>query len=113
MSQTQQMAQPKSAAPAKMKLLPLGNRVLVSRLEPEEKLKGGIVLPDSAKKKQEQAKVIAIGAGKKDKTGNLIPMPVKVGDTILMDKYSGQEITINDEEFVIIKADDIIAIIEK
>lgn len=109
---TQQMAKPKSATEAKIKLLPLGNRVLVSRLEPEEKLKGGIVLPDSAKKKQEQAKVIAIGPGKKDKNGNLIPMPVKVNDIILMEKYSGQEITLNDEEFIIIKADDIIAIIE-
>ena len=64
------------------------------------------------KKKQEQAKVIAIGPGKKDKSGNLIPMPVKVNDIILMEKYSGQEITLNDEEFIIIKADDIIAIIE-
>lgn len=109
---TQQMAKPKSGAGSTMKLLPLGNRVLVSRLEPEEKLKGGIVLPDSAKKKQEQAKVIAIGPGKKDKNGNLIPMPVKVNDIILMEKYSGQEITLNDEEFIIIKADDIIAIIE-
>ncbi|MBA3603218.1 MAG: co-chaperone GroES [Parachlamydiaceae bacterium] len=113
MSQTQQMNQPKSCCvkPA-TKLLPLGNRVLVSRLEPETKLKGGIVLPDSAKKKQEQAKVIAIGTGKKDKSGNLIPMPVKVDDIILMEKYSGQEITINDEEFIIIKAEDIIAVIE-
>jgi chaperonin GroES len=108
----QQMAKPKCCGASKTKLLPLGNRVLVSRLEPEEKLKGGIVLPDSAKKKQEQAKVIAIGPGKKDKNGNLIPMPVKVNDVILMEKYSGQEITLNDEEFIIIKADDIIAIIE-
>jgi chaperonin GroES len=112
MSQTQQLAKPQSAEQTKMKLLPLGNRVLVSRLEPEEKLKGGILLPDTAKKKQEQAKVIAIGPGKKDKNGQLIPMPVKVNDVILMEKYSGQEITINNEELVIIKADDIIAIIE-
>lgn len=107
---TQQIANPQSDV--KLKLLPLGNRVLVSRLEPEEKLKGGIVLPDSAKKKQEQARVIAIGPGKKDKNGNIIPMPVKVNDVILMEKYSGQEINLNDEEFIIIKADDIIAIIE-
>lgn len=114
MSQTQQMNQPKSCcARPTTKLLPLGNRVLVSRLEPETKLKGGIVLPDSAKKKQEQAKVIAIGTGKKDKNGQLIPMPVKVDDVILMEKYSGQEVTINGEEFIIIKAEDIIAVIEK
>ena len=97
----------------KVKLSPLGNRVLVRRLDAEEKLKGGIILPDTAKKKQEQAEVIAIGTGKKDSKGNLLPMPVKVGDIILMDKYSGQEVQLNDEEFVIVRADDIIAIIEQ
>ncbi|KIC71398.1 10 kDa chaperonin [Candidatus Protochlamydia amoebophila] len=95
------------------KLKPLGNRVLVRRLAAEEKLKGGIILPDTAKKKQEQAEVIAIGTGKKDKNGTLVPMPVKIGDVILMEKYSGQEITLNDEELVILRADDIIAIVEK
>ena len=97
----------------KVKLRPLGNRVLVRRLEAEEKLKGGLVLPDTAKKKQESAEVIAIGPGKKDKDGKTIPMPVKPGDVILMDKYSGQEVTIDDEEYVIVRADDIIAIVEK
>jgi chaperonin GroES len=82
-------------------------------LAAEEKLKGGIILPDTAKKKQEQAEVVALGSGKKDKNGALIPMPVKVGDIILMEKYSGQEVTLDDEEFVILRADDIIAIIEK
>ena len=96
-----------------VKLKPLSNRVLVRRLEAEEKLKGGIILPDTAKKKQEQAEVIAIGEGKNDKNGILIPMPVKVGDVILMEKYSGQEVTLNDEEFVILRADDIIAIVEQ
>ncbi|MFI0435007.1 MAG: co-chaperone GroES [Parachlamydiaceae bacterium] len=96
-----------------VKLKPLGNRVLVRRLDAEEKLKGGIILPDTAKKKQEQAEVVAIGSGKKDKNGTLIPMPVKISDIILMEKYSGQEVTLDDEEFVILRADDIIAIIEK
>ncbi len=95
------------------KFKPLGNRVLVRRLQEEEKLKGGIILPDTAKKKQEQAEVVAIGTGKKAKNGTLIPMPVKMGETILMEKYSGQEIKLNDEDFVILRADDIIAIIEK
>jgi chaperonin GroES len=95
------------------KLQPLGDLVLVRRLQAEEKLKGGIILPDTAKKKQEQAEVVAIGTGKKDKNGNLLPIPVKVGDIILMEKYSGQEVTLNDEEFVILRADDIIAIVEK
>ena len=96
-----------------VKLKPLGNRVLVRRLAAEEKLKGGIILPDTAKKKQEQAQVIALGGGKKDKAGKLIPMPVKEGDIILMEKYSGQEVTLDDEEFVILRADDIIAIVEQ
>lgn len=96
-----------------VKLKPLGNRVLVRRLAAEEKLKGGIILPDTAKKKQEQAEVIAIGCGKKDKNGVCIAMPVKIGDIILMEKYTGQEVTLNDEEFVILRADDIIAIVEQ
>lgn len=96
-----------------VKLKPLGNRVLVKRLAAEEKLKGGIILPDSAKKKQEQAEVVALGNGKKDSKGTLIPMPVKVGDIILMEKYSGQEVKLEDEDFVILRADDIIAVVEK
>lgn len=97
----------------KTKFHPLGNRVLVKRLEQEETLKGGILLPDTAKKKQEQAVVMAMGTGKKDKNGQLIPMPVKIGDIILMEKYSGQEVKLDDEDFVILKSDDIIAIVEK
>lgn len=110
MAQTQMTSK---ATSHHVKLQPLGNRVLVRRLAAEEKLKGGIILPDTAKKKQEQAAVVALGAGKKDKNGTLIPMPVKVGDIILMEKYSGQEVTLNDEEFVILRADDIIAIVEQ
>lgn len=96
----------------KTKLKPLGDRVLLKRLEAEESVKGGIILPDSAKKKQEKAEVVAIGTGKKDKEGNLIPFSVKVGDCVLMEKYSGQEVTVDDEEFIILSADDIIAIVE-
>lgn len=116
MADTQQMEKGKtccSASHSAPKLRPLGNRVLVRRLEAEEKLKGGILLPDSAKKKQEQAQVVAVGTGKRDKNDNLIPMPVKVGDIILMEKYSGQEVTLDDQEYVILRADDIIAIVEK
>lgn len=94
------------------KLKPLGNRVLAKRLEAEIETKGGIILPDSAKKKQETAKVVALGTGKKDKSGNLIPFSVKVGDKILIDKYSGQEVTVDEEEYVIVQSDDIIAIVE-
>lgn len=93
-------------------LKPLGNRVVAKRLQQEETLKGGIILPDTAKKKQETAKVVAVGPGLTNKEGKIIPVSVKVGDTILMDKYSGQEVTLDDEELVILRADDIIAIIE-
>ena len=94
------------------KLKPLGNRVLLKRLEAEETVKGGIILPDSAKKKQETAEVIACGTGARDKEGKVIPFPVKVGDKVLMEKYSGQEVTVDDEEMIILSADDIIAIVE-
>lgn len=97
----------------KLNLKPLGSRVLVKRLEPQETMKGGIILPDSAKKKQESAEVVAVGPGKRLDDGKIIPVPVNVGDIILMDKYSGQEITLDDEEYLILKADDIIATIEK
>ena len=97
----------------KVKLQPLSNRVLVRRLAADEKLKGGIIIPDSAKKKQERAEVVAVGEGKRDVNNKLIPMPVQKGDIILMEKYSGQEVTLNDEEFIIVRADDIIAIIAK
>jgi len=95
----------------KLSLRPLGNRVVAQRLEQEETLKGGIILPDSAKKKQETAKVVAVGPGQTTKDGKVIPIPVSIGDTVLMDKYAAQEVTIDDEEYVIVKADDIIAIV--
>ncbi|HEX4839824.1 MAG TPA: co-chaperone GroES [Rhabdochlamydiaceae bacterium] len=95
----------------KISLRPLGNRVLAQRQEKEETLKGGLILPDSAKKKQETAKVVAVGPGEVTKDGKTISMPVQVGDLILMDKYGAQEVTLDDEEYVIVKADDIIAIL--
>jgi chaperonin GroES len=97
----------------KIKLQPLGHRVIAQRLEKEATLKGGIILPDSAKKKQETAKVLAVGKGKLNKDGQMIPCPVNVGDVVLMDKYSGQEVTLDNEEYVILNADDIIAIVEE
>jgi chaperonin GroES len=112
MAQTQVAKQTEKTSSA-TSFRPLGNRVLVRRLAAEETLKGGIILPDAAKKKQEQAEVIAVGSGKKDKNGQLIAVPVKVGDIILMEKYSGQEISLNGEDYVIVRADDLIAVIEK
>jgi len=98
---------------AKKKIQPLGNRVLAKRLEAEETEKGGIILPDTAKKKQEIAEVLAIGPGKKTNEGKLISPAVSVGQTILIDKYSGQEVTIDDEDFLVVRSDDIIAVVEK
>lgn len=108
-----QTKEPKQKTQTFNKIQPLSNNVLVKRLEQEQKLKGGIILPETARKKQERAEVIATGPGKKDKAGKLVPMPVKVGDVVLIQKYSGQEISWNDEEYVITKADDILAIVEK
>lgn len=110
MTQTQELKN-KAAKHTAPKFRPLGYRVLVRRLEAEETLKGGILLPDSAKKKQEKAEVVALGTGKTDKSGKNIPLPVNVGDTILMEKYSGQEVTLDDQEYVIVRGDDIIAVI--
>lgn len=95
----------------KKKLKPLGDRVLVQRTEEQETLKGGIVLPDTAKKKQQVAIVIAVGTGATTPEGKAIPILVKEGDKVLIDKYSGQEITVEDEEFVILRENEIIALI--
>ena len=96
-----------------MKVRPLGDRVLVEAVEQQEVMKGGIYLPDTAKEKPQEAKVIAIGPGKRDENGKLIPMEVKVGDTVLTSKYGGTEIKIDDKEYKILNSSDILAIVEK
>ena len=95
-----------------MKIRPLQDRILVERIEEDVK-KGGIIIPDSAKEKPQQGKVIAAGPGKVDEKGNRIPMEVKKGDTILFGKYSGNEIRIGEEEHLIMREDDVLAVIEK
>src|SRR5512137_2820743 len=95
-----------------MKIRPLQDRILVERIEEEVK-KGGIIIPDSAKEKPQQGKVIAAGPGKVDEKGNRIPMEVKKGDVILFGKYSGNEIRIGEEEHLIMREDDVLAVIEK
>lgn len=92
-------------------LRPIGNRVVLKRQKNNEVTQGGIILPESAQNKKETAVVVAIGDGKVTDEGKTLPMPVKVGDVVLMDKYSGQDVTIDDEEFIIVKSDDIVAII--
>ncbi len=95
-----------------MKIRPLGDRILVKREEPSETVRGGIIIPDSAKEKPQEAKVVAVGKGKIDDNGKLIPMEVKKGDRILMGKYAGTEVKINDVEHIIMREDDVLAIIE-
>lgn len=96
-----------------MKIRPLQDRVLVKRIEEEEKTKGGIIIPDTAKEKPQEGKVIAVGKGKTNEDGKLIPLDVKVGDRILFSKYSGSDIKIDNEEHLIMREDDILGVIEK
>ena len=95
-----------------MKIRPLQDRVIVKRLEEEEKTKGGIIIPDTAKEKPQEGKVIAVGKGKVTEDGKLIPLDVKVGDKILFGKYSGTEIKIDGEEHLIMREEDILGVIE-
>jgi chaperonin GroES len=95
-----------------MKVRPLHDRVIVKRMEEEEKTKGGIIIPDTAKEKPVEGKVVAAGDGKLSDDGKKIPLEVKAGDKILFGKYAGTEIQIDGEEHLIMREDDIIAIVE-
>ena len=95
-----------------MKVRPLHDRLIVQRLEEEEKTKGGIVIPDTAKEKPIEGKVIAAGEGKINKDGKKIPMEVKKGDRVLFAKYAGTEVKMEGEEYLMMKEDDVLAIIE-
>jgi chaperonin GroES len=95
-----------------MKIRPLQDRVIVKRLEEEEKTKGGIIIPDTAKEKPQEGKVIAVGKGKVTDEGKVIPLDVKAGDRILFGKYSGTEVKIEGEEHLIMREEDILGIIE-
>ena len=95
-----------------MKVRPLHDRVIVKRVEEEEKTKGGIIIPDTAKEKPVEGKVVAVGDGKVADDGKKIPLEVKAGDAILFGKYAGTEIQIEGEEHLIMREDDIIAIVE-
>ena len=96
-----------------MKIRPLNDRILVVRVEEEKKTAGGIIIPDTAKEKPQQGKVAAVGAGKLDDKGKRIPLDVKEGDTILFGKYSGQEIKLEGDEFLIMREDEVLGVIEK
>lgn len=94
-----------------MKIKPLGERVLVELVKEEEVSKGGIIIPDSAKEKPQEGKVIAVGTGKLDENGKVVPFNVKKGDLVLMPKYGGTEVKVDGNEYQIVREDDILAII--
>ncbi len=96
---------------SKPNITPLGDRVLVKSVEEDEQVKGGIIIPDSAKEKPQEAKIIALGTGKKDDDGNDVPFQVKVGDVVLVSKYGGTEVKFDDEVYQLLREDDILGIL--
>ena len=96
-----------------MKIRPLQDRVIVKRIEEEEKTKGGLIIPDTAKEKPQEGKIVAAGKGKLNEDGKIMPLDVKVNDRVLFGKYSGTEINIDGEEHLIMREEDILGIIEK
>ena len=96
-----------------MKIRPLQDRVIVKRIEEEAKSKGGIIIPDTAKEKPHEGRVVAVGKGKVNDDGKIIPLDVKVNDLVLFGKYSGSEINIDGEEHMIMREEDILGVIEK
>jgi chaperonin GroES len=95
-----------------MKVRPLHDRIIVQRLEEGEQRVGGIIIPDTAKEKPQQGKVVAAGKGKAKDDGKVLPLDVKAGDTILFGKYSGQDIKIDGEEYLIMREDEVLAVLE-
>ncbi len=95
-----------------MKIRPLYDRILVKRIEEEETVLGGIIIPDSAKEKPQQGEVVAVGAGKRLDDGKIVPLDVKVGDRILFGKYSGSEIKVEGEERLIMREDEVLGVLE-
>ena len=95
-----------------MKLRPLQDRILVKRVEEEEKTKGGIIIPDTAKEKPGEGKVVSVGNGKMGDDGKRIPLEIKKGDRILFGKYSGSDVKIESEEYLIMREDDVLCVIE-
>jgi chaperonin GroES len=108
MNSVQQLKQEGST----MKIRPLGDRILLKRIEEEDKSKGGIIIPDSAKEKPQEGKVVAAGKGRLLEDGKLVPLEVKKGDRVLFGKYSGTEVKLVGEEHLIVREDDILGIIE-
>ena len=95
-----------------MNFRPLHDRILIKRIEEKETVKGGIIIPDTAKEKPQEGEVIAVGNGKKTEDGKVVPLDVKAGDRILFGKYSGTEIKIDDEEYLILKEEEVLGVVE-
>jgi chaperonin GroES len=102
---------PQATGNAHMKFRPLHDRVVVKRLEGEEKTKGGIIIPDTAKEKPQEGEIIAVGSGARDEAGKLVPLDVKKGDRILFGKWSGTEVKIDGQDLLIMKESDIMGVI--
>ena len=96
-----------------MKFRPLHDRVVVRRVESESKSAGGIIIPDTAAEKPQQGEVLAVGPGSRDESGKLVPLDVKVGDNILFGKYSGTEVKVDGEDLLVMREEDVMAVIEK
>ncbi|MDP3256117.1 co-chaperone GroES [Bosea sp. (in: a-proteobacteria)] len=95
-----------------MKFRPLHDRVVVKRIDAEEKTRGGIIIPDTAKEKPQEGEIVAVGAGARDEQGKLVPLDVKVGDRVLFGKWSGTEVKIDGEDLLIMKESDIMGVVE-
>jgi chaperonin GroES len=94
-----------------VKIRPLQDRVLIKRLDEQEQVRGGIIIPDTAKEKPQEAEVVAVGPGKIDDDGKRLPLDVKVGDRVLVGKYSGSDIKVENEDYVIVREDEILAVV--
>ena len=95
------------------KFRPLHDRLLVQRLDEEQKSRGGIIIPDTAKEKPQQGRVLAVGPGRRDEKGDLVPLDVRAGDTVMFAKYAGTEIKIDGEDHLILREEDVLGVIEK
>jgi len=95
-----------------MNIRPLHDRILIKRIEEKETIKGGIIIPDTAKEKPQEGEVVAVGKGKKTEEGKVIPLDVKAGDRILFGKYSGTEIKVEDQEYLILREEEVLGVIE-
>jgi chaperonin GroES len=96
----------------KPNIKPVGDRILIKAVEEKEQVKGGIIIPDSAKEKPQEAEIVALGTGPKDKDGKVIAFSVKVGDRVIVSKYGGTEVKYNDNTYTLVREDDILAIVE-